>query len=195
MSLLVYVEGGGDRRSYTACRKAFGAFFGRVLGDRPKARIVACGARHQAYEDFRRSLKDDPKIFAVLLVDSENPVMEGVDAATHLRKQDDWTDLQPGQSIHLMVQCMESWFLADKRALSTYYGDGFREQTLPANPRIEQIPKGDVLSGLRIATRGTRIGSYHKTRHAFDILERIDPEMVKKASPFAERLFRALLEG
>jgi hypothetical protein len=192
VSVHVFVEGGGDqRRTQTACRKAFSTFLGRLLGDRPKPRIVASGSRDQAYRDFSRSLSSDPDAFAVLLVDSEDPVLAGKTAAAHLRNRDPWTELPDGR-VHLMVQCMETWFLADKGMLAQYYGDGFDESALPRNPKVEEIPKRDVLRGLERATAQTRKETYHKTRHGFDILERLDPNAVQRLSPFADAFFKVL---
>ena len=96
--------------------------------------------------------------------------------------------------MHLMVQCMEAWFLADKTILTQYYGGKFRESALPANPRIEEVPKNDLLDGLARATVATSKGRYHKTQHAFDILERLDPQSVQQQSPFAGALFAVLLQ-
>lgn len=195
MSVRIYVEGGGDqRRTQTACRKAFRVFFGKLLGDRSKPRVTASGSRDEAYRDFRRSLSSDPGGFPVLLVDSEGPVTAGRTAAAHLRDADHWTGPLPDGQVHLMVQCMEAWFLADKEMLARYYGGGFRKSALPPNPTIEEIPKVDVASGLDRATAGTAKGPYHKTRHGFEILERLDPYVVEEHSPFAERLF-AVLRG
>jgi hypothetical protein len=188
------VEGGGNQnRTKTACRKAFHVFFDRLLGERPKPRIVASGSRDEAYRDFRRSLSDAYDGFAVLLVDSEHPVPAGKTVTAHLRDRDHWTDLPNGQ-VHLMVQCMETWFLADKAVLAQYYGDGFRQSALPPNPIIEAISKTDVFEGLHRATAETTKGPYHKTRHAFEILERLDPEAVGRQSPHAAALFATLLE-
>jgi hypothetical protein len=92
-----------------------------------------------------------------------------------------------------MVQCMEAWFLADKTTLARYYGDGFRESALPRNPRIEEIPKREVAYGLRRATEATIKGPYHKTRHGFDLLGRLDPRAVRQRSPFADAFFMVLL--
>jgi len=92
-----------------------------------------------------------------------------------------------------MVQCMEAWFLADKAMLAWYYGDGFQESALPANPKIEEIAKRDVVHGLERATVATGKGCYHKTRHGFEILGRLDPEAVQRRSPLAYALFTALL--
>jgi hypothetical protein len=139
-------------------------------------------------------LDGDPVNFAVLLVDSEDPVPEGLDAAAHLRKRDGRTGPLLDGQVHLMVQCMEAWFLADILGLAAYYGNGFSEPALRANPRIEQIPKKDLLDRLKRATQATSKGSYHKTRHGFAILERLEPSLVKQKSPFAARLFGVLLE-
>ena len=92
-----------------------------------------------------------------------------------------------------MVQCMETWFLADKATLAQYYGNGFKQSALPPNPTIEVISRKDVFEGLVRATAATRKGQYHKTRHAFDILERLDPEAVRQQSPHAAALFATLL--
>jgi hypothetical protein len=195
VSVHVFVEGGGDRRSYIACRKAFSEFFRRLLGDRPKPRIIASGSRDEAYRDFCRALDNDPENFPMLLVDSEEPVPAGKTATAHLRDRDHWTEALPQGQVHLMVQCMEAWFLADKTVLAQYYGDEFKEAALPANPSIEEIPKDDLLDRLARATASTSKGRYHKTRHAFEILEQLDPQRVQQRSPFAAALFTVLLQG
>jgi hypothetical protein len=65
------------------------------------------------------------------------------------------TTVEVGRVQILMVQCLESWFLADKAALEKYYGRQFMNDNLPGNPNIEEIPKQDVVDGLKAATRGT----------------------------------------
>lgn len=128
----------------------------------------------------------------MLLVDSEDPVPARKTAAAHLRDRDHWTKPLPDGQVHLMVQCMEAWFLTDKAMLAQYYGDGFKQSALPPNPKIEEIPKGDVIHGLERATVETSKKAYHKTRHGFDILERLDPDAVQKGSPFAAAFFKVL---
>lgn len=47
--------------------------------------------------------------------------------------------------------------------------------------------------GLKNATKATQKGPYHKTKHGFDLLGLIDPNMVMKSSPFADELVKLLL--
>ncbi len=193
MTVRLFVEGGGNHKlTKTACRKAFHVFLDRLLGDAPKPRIIASGSRDEAYRDFCRSLSTDANSFAVLLVDSEDPVPAGKTAAEHLRDRDHWTNPLPDDQVHLMVQCMEAWFLADKVKLQHYYGAGFRAASLSANPAIEAIPKKDMLDGLHRATVTTSKGAYHKTQHGFEILELLDPLAVERKSRFAAALFAML---
>lgn len=196
MKVRIFVEGaapGVSNQSVARFREALHAFLEKALGDAPKPTIVPSGSRNQAYKLFASSLKTDPQFFAVLLVDSEDPVAEGRTAAAHLKDREKWT-IADGHA-HLMVQCMESWFLADKKALAGYYGQGFKEQALPQNPKIEEIPKKAVMEGLGAATKASKTkGEYHKTRHGFDILELIDPKKVTAASQFAGDLIQTLRE-
>lgn len=198
MRVCVYVEGGGPsakRHAATACRKAFSDFFGKALSDnKPRPKIVPSGSRDEACHDFCRSLKNDSDTFAVLLVDSEGPVAGGKTAAAHLRDRDRWTTPMPAEQVHLMVQCMEAWFLADKKVLAEYYGNKFKPAALPQNPNVEEISKQDVMKGLDAATKATETkGLYHKTKHGFDLLGLIDPAAVRQASPFANDLIKLLL--
>ena len=96
-----------------------------------------------------------------------------------------------------MVQCMETWFIADKDTLVSFYGQHFRESALPVRNEIEEIPKQDLLDGLKNATGQTQKGKYWKGGHSFDILAKINPQKVTEGSPHAKRLIdtlRALLD-
>jgi hypothetical protein len=191
VKVTLYVEGGGNQdKTKTACRKAFHTLVGKALGPCPRPKIVACGGRDEAHKRFCLSL-NDTEMSPLLLVDSEDPVSPGSTASEYLRHRDHWKDL-PDEQVHLMVQCVESWFLADKGALAKYYGQGFSAHSLPSNSKIEEVLKQDIANGLKSATRDTIKGEYHKTKHAFAILELINPEAVRKSSPYADRFFKAL---
>ena len=106
-----------------------------------------------------------------------------------------WVDARKAvdESAHLMVQVMESWFLADRAALKRYFGDGFRETALPGHEAIEEITKADVSNGLRNATRSCATKSrYHKGQHAFEILSLLDADKVMEKAPHAKRLVSAI---
>jgi hypothetical protein len=159
-------------------------------GSMPK--LVACGSRRNAYEQFCTAMKQGKK--ALLLVDSEAPVKKDheSDPWPHLqqREGDGWVAPENATAVdcHLMVECMENWFLADIPALKAYYGSGFKENKLPStNKGIEKVAKIVVYTGLEEATRTTRKGSYSKGDHSFSILEKIDPNKVTEASRWAKR--------
>ena len=193
MSVRLYVEGGGDRNSKIACREGFRSFVRKAGAEGRMPKIIASGSRDEAYGDFKAAHAQG-NVTAMLLVDAEEEVTAS-GAWDHLRSRDNWRR-PPGASndqCHLMVQVMESWFLADRPALQEYYGQRFRSQALPGSQHIEQVPKQDVLSGLERATRATIKGLYHKGRHSFEILASLDPASVTSASPYAKRFIQALL--
>jgi hypothetical protein len=91
-----------------------------------------------------------------------------------------------------MVQCMEAWFFADKDHLAEYFGDAFHPDALRPRKDIENIPRADVLSSLRAATRDCPKGEYSKGQHSFEILRQIDPAKVRASSPHAGQLLNTL---
>lgn len=196
MTVRIYVEGGGDNRALHArCRKGFSSFFENagLIGRMP--RVTPCGGRQKTYDNFCTELTKAAKNeFIVLLVDSEDPVAEGAGTWTHLQTRDKWQKpaAAKDENAHLMTQCMESWFFADKDALAAYFGVGFNRNALSAREEIENIPKTDVESDLKAATKPSRKGKYNKSSHSFDVLARLDPEKVAAASPHAKLLIRTL---
>lgn len=155
--------------------------------------FVGCKAR--TAKSFRLALEDYPDALNLLLMDAESPV-SSTDAWEHLRTRSDNQVSRPqgtsaGQA-HLMVQLMESWFLADREMLSRFYGQKFLASRLPARADVENVAKKDVISTLRAATRRTPKGDYHKTRHAPELLARLSRERVCDASPWCKRLFETI---
>jgi hypothetical protein len=132
-----------------------------------------------AQRDFGIAMRKHPTAWNILLRDSEGPWKE---------------DLQTSDSIFWMVEMMEVWFHADKDALEAYYKAGFRRTALKPNPNVEEIPKQDLIDGLKAATKDTTKGKYHKTKHAPALLQSIKPTLVRKAAPNCERLFTLVLD-
>ena len=195
MTIRIYVEGGFEGSTKTNCRKAFSTFLAKVV--RPGSfKVIASGSRAQAFQDFCSALRQHPADYNVLLVDSETAVTTR--SWQHLRERegDNWPRPHGADDdqVHLMVQVMEAWFLADPDALSTYYKQGFLRNSLPRRKNIEMIDKKAVFESLSHASKDTQKGTYHKTRHGFDLLELIDPGLVQAASSHAADLFSVLLK-
>jgi Domain of unknown function (DUF4276) len=173
-------------------KEGFDAFFA-YLKDRARAqrcsiRPIAGGG--SAVSDFAKAIRIHREAWNILLIDSEKPYSEALSLS--ICRENQWADEHAG-SIFWMVQMMESWFHADKDALERFYGSKFRRSALARNPRVEEIPKVDLLKGLRAATTETSTGEYHKTRDGSQLLARIDPELVRKAAPNCAKLFDVIL--
>ena len=193
MSVAIYVEGGGDSKQLKAdCRKGFRKFFENagLAGRMP--RVYPCGSRNKAFDRFQTKLAESQaeKSSVLLLVDSEEPVSHGSDPWSHLKMRDGWErpDNADNNNVHLMVQCMESWFLADVDSLEQFFGKGFRRVDLPKNPKIEKVTTDAIASSLKSATRQCKSGPYSKGGHSFRVLAVICPAKVANASPHAKRL-------
>ena len=198
MKVKVYVEGGGDTRALRAqCREGFRDFFCKAGLEGRMPSIHPCGGRQKAFKDFRTAFKNaGAKYFIILLVDSEDSVGVEESSWAHLKRRDNWDtpEAATDDNAYLMVQCMESWFLADQDKLAAFFGDEFHPKALPARPEVEDIPKQDVLNGLKAAAWNCgKKGEYHKGGHSFKILSCLDPEKVTAASPHAKRLIETLM--
>jgi hypothetical protein len=196
MKIEIYVEGGGDRNNLkTECRKGFTRFFDKagLTGHLPK--VIACGGRTKAFDMFRTAIENpEADLLPLLLVDSEGPVND--QPWRHLSQRDGWKkpDAAVDDQAHLMVQCMETWFLADRELLARFFGKGFRASSLPQQTRkIEEIDRKLVYDRIAKATSPCRSkGTYDKRKHSFVILGQLDPDKVSDASPHARRLIDAL---
>ncbi|MCL5105375.1 MAG: DUF4276 family protein [Armatimonadetes bacterium] len=180
-------------------KRGFNVFF-RGLVTSARARqvrwhLVAGGSINDTCDDFSLALRKHPNAFNVLLVDADCAV-GSTGPWEHLENFSESPLSKLPQSaddhLHLMVQLMEAWFIADKVALEHYYGQGFAGNRLPNRPDVESIRKADVMRGLAGATKNTKKGKYHKTKHAPDLLERIDPAKVRACAPWCNRLFETL---
>lgn len=197
MRVKVYVEGGSPGKLENECRRGFSEFFKRAGLEGHMPRVIACGGRNRAWDRFCAALRlGEPETISLLLVDSEARVLSERRPLQHLRSRDCWVRPEGArdEQVHLMVQCMESWFLADVSALESFFGAGFKSASLSRRGDIENIPKGDVFDQLTLASRKSRKGTYHKGSHSFEILANIDPAKVVHCSPFAKRLVEALKE-
>ena len=195
--IAIYMEGGGSGSGKYALRRGMDALLkplktiAQCKGVHWK--LVACGGRDATFRMFRNATNSDDTI-VVLLVDSEGPVPASTSPIEHLKQRDPSWKLQhmDGDAVHLMVQVMETWIVADVGALSKFYGRGFEPNRLPRRQILEEEPKDDLARALARATVATSRGSYHKINHASELLGEIDPETLKRRCPHFERLWEWL---
>jgi hypothetical protein len=154
----------------------------------------ACGSRNDAYADFRtarRAAAADE--YPVLLVDSEASVSQST--WQHLQSRDGWerpAGVDDDQA-QLMVQCMESWCVADRKALREFFGEDLHESALPALNNLEARTKESVQDALANATRACRRNKgYEKGKRSFELLGRLDPTELKRYLPHFVRLCEML---
>lgn len=198
----IYIEGGGDsEKLHSECQKAFSAFFAKagLAQRRMMPRVVACGGRGMAYDRFCTAIEQGED--ALLLVDSEAPISTNFSTGkpvgpwAHLRTRDNWLPPQGATDahVHLMVQCMESWFVGDRAGFIAYYSKGNRRcdpTKIPVVTDIEPLAKTRVLSDVKAASAPSGMSiDYSKGSRSFDILAQIDPEQVAKTSYHVQRLF------
>ena len=204
VTLKLFVEGGGDAKTLrTACRQGFTEFL-KKYGLMHRPRILACGSRRNAYDDFCTAVNNGEA--AMLLVDSEAAIAadcqqgaaENWQPWKHLaqRPGDQWQ--KPASAgddqCHLMVQCMEAWFIADRATLKAFFGQGFKDNALPPSSRpVDEVPKQQLYDSLKRATQRCKTKDvYGKGEHSFDLLARIDSKQVEARSNWARRFLATI---
>ncbi len=193
----IYIEGGGDQRATKAAlREGIGKFL-YALRERARQQgvrwnIVACGGCNSMFDAFKTAIRQHVNAFNVLLVDAEVPVSK--EPWAHLREHDRWfMDSMHDDQCHFMVQCMEAWIVADVDALAGFYGQGFRRNDIPAVRNVEEMDKTTLADCLKAATRQTRKGEYHETRHAPQIVGLLNNDTVCRKASYCRRLFDTLI--
>ena len=187
------IEGGGYPELDSELRKTFNILL-KKSGISPLPRIIAGHDRTKAYDRFKTLMQNHEK--AILLIDSEKAIRANYqDRPWDFLKsfeQWDWVSGLKDEDCHLMVQCMEAWFLADKKCLTDYYGAKFNVNRLPSSP-IEGISKDQFQSILsHAASQCKSKNKYDKGRDSFKILLLVDPDKVRAKSPWAERFFSTM---
>ena len=190
----LYIEGGGEGRELEIrFRKGWKAFF-NAAGVGAWTKIVRGGGRQRTFNRFASAVRDRRgDTLPLLLVDSEGPVQAGHSPWQHLEAREPWEkpDEAGEDQAFLMVQFMETWFLADKDGLRRYFGSRFSERAIRQWPDLEALAKDTVLEALAQATAACG-KTYAKGRTSFELLAHIDPARVKAACPHAKALLEKL---
>ena len=189
----IFIEGGGiaSDEVFTDGWRSFFVAAG-LLGRMP--RVVRGEGREQTFDKFKTALqRRRPNELSILLVDSEGPVAAGHSAWQYLRHQDNWEQPQgaANDSAYLMVQVMETWFLADRDTLRQFFGHSLNESHFRRWPDLEEVPKSTVIDALERATSNCQ-KPYRKGRVSFELLGQINPQRVSDACPHASRLLNYL---
>jgi len=197
VSVKIYVEGGGDSKELkTRCREGFSKLIKKSGFDARMPRIVACGGRNKAYDDFKNSIESArTEEYPMLLVDSEDPVALGSRHWDHLRARDNWScpiGAEEDQA-QMMATCMESWIMADHSTLRKYFGSCLRENALIQVNDLENRSRQELMEALKSATNGCgRSREYDKGRCSFQILAKLDPVTLEQNLPHFRRFKEAL---
>lgn len=201
MSAHLYIEGGGNsKEEKTRCREAFRRLLiSQGLYER-MPRLIACGARNSAFDDFKTAhASAQAGDFVALLIDSEDPAAIPEDPLAqqtwqHLNQRDGWE--RPAgasdQQVLLMTTCMETWIVADRTTLREHYGAGFNENQLPATINLESRHRHDVQKQLERATAGTS-KPYRKGKRSFELLAKLNPQALAPLLPSYQRT-KSILE-
>jgi hypothetical protein len=196
VNVKIYIEGGGDRNSmHIRCREGFRKLIENAGFSGRMPRTKACGGRIAAFDDFITALNSaEPNDYPMLLVDSEAPV-EKVGPWEHLRNQDKW--LRPesveDEQAQLMVQSMETWCIADRSALRSFFGQMLHENRLPALDNLEAVSKDEIQDALFNATRDCgRNKAYAKGKRSFELLGTLDASELKRHLPYFFRFCETL---
>jgi Domain of unknown function (DUF4276) len=195
VSIKLYIEGGGDGALHdTLFRQAWRQFFeaaglsGRMPG------VVRGQGRTQTFDLFATAVAN-PRggTLPLLLVDSEDPVTAGHSVWQHLKERDKWERPSGAadDQAFLMVQVMETWFLADRDLLTSYFGTSLRDNHLRQWPDLEAVLKLTVFDALEKATAGCE-RHYAKGKVSYELLGKLSPVRVEAACPHAKALLDRL---
>lgn len=173
-SILIFIEGeGGGREGSSKRQHLDGAFreswrqFLQPLADlaknrRIRFRCVSGGSGATTFDKFAKPLPEQAGALRILLIDSEGPVNDVArpwGALPQLTRPQWATD----GHCYLIVQCVETWLLADPDALRAHYDRPkpcFRPDRIRAWPALERIPKSTVQTALEEATAGCGAKAY-----------------------------------
>ena len=160
--------------------------------------LVACGARSDAYDDFKTAdAKAASGDFIGLLVDSEEPVADVEQTWQHVAQGavDNWPKPSGAteEQLMFMTTSMETWIVTDRKALKAHFGPRLNESALPPVQNMEQRDRHAILNSLQRASRDCP-GPYAKVPKSFELLGKLNPTVLEQHLPSFKRV-RRILDG
>jgi Domain of unknown function (DUF4276) len=191
VKVTIFVEGGGDsKEQIVRCREGFRKLVEKAGFTRPKSpAITACGGRGRAYDKFKTVVAISDSGYAILLVDSEDPVNNADEdpdsgaAWQHLRSRDGWERPASAENdqAQLMATCMETWLMADQQALRAFFGHLLHSNALLSLHNLEARTRHEVQEALQRATRDCgKDRTDAKGEKSFKVLAELDPTTLKR---------------
>ncbi len=152
-------------------------------------KLTASGDRNSAYKGFKSAhASASSQDYIAMLVDSEDPVKDVYSPWAHLVEREGW-NVPPGatdEQVLLMATCMETWIVADGRALAAHYGQCLQRSALPAVNNLESKDTKTVQDSLFRATRNCT-GPYEKGKKSYELLGQINPAAIDPLLPSFKR--------
>ncbi len=190
MKKVIYLEGGGDSKElHTRCREGFRKLLEKCGYEGNMPKLVACGGRGGAFEDFRmahgnRAAED----FIAMMIDSEDPLNDTEAAWDHLRAIDNWEKPAGAldEQVLFMTTCMETWIVADRDRLRNHYGSRLQVSALPPLQSLEERNRHDIQDALSHATRNCT-NAYRKGKRSFEVLSKLEPPALRPHLPSFRR--------
>jgi hypothetical protein len=193
VSRRIFIEGGAPGQPGSAdfnanCREAFGRFFEAAGVPPGRFRVQMCGGRSATAKEYSHfSTAND-----LLLLDSEEPLQVN-DPWKHLADRQGDKIVRPvgrkPHHCHLMVTCIECWFLADQKLLDSRFGR-IRAEARNVELVSRQEAKTRLDEGRRKASGG-KLG-YLKGKDQVPSLKTLNPVEVQRKSAQARRLIEEL---
>ena len=191
----LYIEGGGAGKDLQiGLKRGLGkllensGFRGRM------PRLFISGGRTQTFDDFGAAHSQwGAQDYVAMLVDSEEPLANLEASWQHLLARDH--RLRPvgaeDEQVLFMTTCMETWIIADRRALAEHYGARLQANALPPLVALEERARGEIQDQLVHATRNCA-NVYRKGKRSYAILGRLDPTTLAPLLPSFRRVLRIL---
>ena len=174
----------------------FQSHVNRARAKRLRFKLVAGGPGTETIKDFLRFCSTEPSSLNVLLIDSEGPVTDTIRyISDSIRSLSMWNAgvSCSDEQIHLMVQAMEAWFVADPQSLSRRFGQNYSTRHLPSPESAETVSTADLLTAIRRGLpQSRRRRGYDKVSDGVELLRLIDVEVVSQHCGHFRRLWTFL---